>query len=188
MYAYLKGILTHSSSRHVILETCGIGFFVQIPVSLFSKLPPLGSTFTLHTSYIVREDSQTLYGFSSLEEKQLFEDLIGISGIGPKTALSLVGHMQIADFQAAIQANQVQLICKIPGVGKKTAERLVMELKDKVSSKNIHTNPLFDDVASALANLGYSPQAVEKAVKKILNHEEKPTELGDLITLALRLI
>jgi len=197
MYAYIKGPLIESTPQSVVIEAQGIGFLLLIPLSLFGKLPSIGSVVQLFTSHIVREDSETLYGFLTRDDKKFFEELVAISGIGPKTALGLVGHMPIAELHLAIQGNQVQKICKVPGIGKKTAERLIVELKDTIKKKfikaiepgfeNAHSSVL-DDATSALVNLGYNPALVEKTLQAISKQEKAPTELSALITAALRAI
>jgi Holliday junction DNA helicase RuvA len=198
MYAYIKGTLVESSPHHAVLESAGIGFHIHTPLSLFSKLPPAGSSLLLHISLIVREDAHTLYGFFAKEEKQLFEQLIAISGVGPKTALCLIGHMPSHDLYSAVHNNQVQKLCKIPGIGKKTAERLIIELRDKKftssslpsqsHSFSTEAPSLLDDATSALLNLGYNPAQVEKTLALILKQQEAPLDLSTLITKALRVI
>ena len=119
MYAYVKGNLVHASPLHVILETHGIGYRLSTPVSIYEKLPVLGTEVLLYTSLQVREDSQTLYGFINEEEKNLFEMLLGVSGIGPKTALALIGYLSMGDFQTAVHERNLAVLCKVPGIGKK---------------------------------------------------------------------
>lgn len=199
MYAYIKGILIQSTPSQVIIETQGIGFSLLIPFNNFSKLPALGQPAALYTSFVVREDSQRLYGFLTQNEKELFEELIDVSGVGPKTALGLVGHMDVYDLQTAIQLGQVQTICKIPGIGKKTAERLIVELRDKIKHK-AHLLPqgnspereaisnVTEDATSALLNLGYNHSQIQKAIKLTMSKLDKKPELATLITSVLRII
>jgi Holliday junction DNA helicase RuvA len=190
MYAYIKGILVHATPSSVILDTQGVGWQLLIPFSHFAKLPPLGQPLQLFTTFIVREDSQRLYGFLAEPERTLFEDLIAISGVGPKTAIGLVGHMDLYDLQTAIQQGQPQRLCKIPGIGKKTAERLIIELRDKISLKYAaplpKRNATIADATSALLNLGYNAPAIQKAIQQIPPAEE--LELSTLITSILRII
>lgn len=197
MYAYIKGTLTESSPQHTIIETAGVGFYIHTPISLLSKLPHLGETLLLHTSFITREDSQTLYGFIDRQEKELFEKLIAISGVGPKMALALIGHMPLSDLCLAVQNHEVAKLCKIPGVGKKTAERLIIELRDKLlkiapsdTAPTLPSQPnvpsTVSDATSALVNLGYPAAQVEKALTKIMEGHDEPPELSSLITKALR--
>jgi len=199
MYAYIKGILIQSTPSQVIIEAQGIGYSLSIPFNNFSKLPQVGQSVLLHTTFVVREDSQRLYGFLTLNEKELFEELIDVSGVGPKTALGLVGHMDVYDLQTAIQQGQVQIICKIPGIGKKTAERLIVELRDKIKHKK-HLLPqgnvlererisgVTEDATSALLNLGYNHSQIQKAIKLALSKLDPEPELATLITSVLRVI
>jgi holliday junction DNA helicase RuvA len=196
MYEYIKGTLIEATPSKAIVEVQGLGYHLFIPFNNFSKFPTVGSLVTLYTSFVVREDSQKLYGFLTRHERDLFENLLGISGIGPKTALCLIGHMQIYDLQAAISEGNTQVICKIPGIGKKTAERLIVEMRDKItremqatSAQNSHEEegPISDAV-SALIHLGYHRTQAQKAIKMALSDLQSEPELAQLITAALRCI
>jgi Holliday junction DNA helicase RuvA len=198
MYEYIKGTLIESTPSKAILETQGIGYSLLVPFNNFSKFPPLGSMVTLYVSFVVREDSQKLYGFLTQHERDLFENLLNVSGVGPKTSLSLVGHMEIHDLQTAISQGNTQLICKIPGIGKKTAERLVVDLRDKIKKgmyQSTETRLLSNiteekgavtDAISALINLGYNSSQAQKAIKAALDKTSGEPELAKLITAALR--
>jgi Holliday junction DNA helicase RuvA len=199
MYAHIKGILTEMAPCEVTLETQGIGFRLLTPLSLFSKLPPIGSSVLLYTSFIVREDGHYLYGFLSKADKILFEELIAVSGVGPKTALALIGHMAASDLEQAIQEKNITLLCKIPGIGKKTAERMIVDLKDKFKKKLMHSDTLNrsternvtlieEDALSALLNLGYASVQAQKALSHVLDRSQKEIGLAELITSALRVI
>ncbi len=200
MYEFIKGTLVEASPSKAIVETHGVGFCLLIPFSHFSKLPPQGGSVTLFTSLVVREDSQKLFGFLTQHERDLFDTLTEISGIGPKTALCLIGHMEISDLQVAISQGNTALLCKIPGIGKKTAERLVLEMRDKVKKglgKPSSLHPLIDgdkeqgvvaDAISALINLGYNTTQAQKAVKAALSKVQGDPELAKLITSALRAV
>ena len=131
MYAFIRGQLTHLSTGSLVLENQGIGYKILIPVHTAFHLLELGKEILLYTSFVIREFSHTLYGFLHVDEKELFESLIDISGVGPKLALSLVGHLSIPALQTIVIKEDVQALCKIPGIGKKTAERLLVELKGK---------------------------------------------------------
>ena len=194
MYAYLKGLLIESTPSHVIVETQQMGFYLHIPAHTFSQLPSIGQEIKLFTSFIVRENAQTLYGFLTRGEKQLFEALLEVSGIGPKLALSLCGHLPLNDLLGAITRNDIPLLTKVPGIGKKTAERLILDLRDKVSSLFIHSpieyqiaqpDQKTDDALSALVHLGYNQATAQKALQKSLK-EFPDLPLGELITAALR--
>jgi Holliday junction DNA helicase RuvA len=199
MYEYIKGTLVEATPSKAIVETQGVGFCLLIPFNNFSKLPDIGKSVTFFTSFIVREDSQKLFGFLTRHERDLFESLIEVSGVGPKTGLCLVGHMEINDLQAALSQGNIQMICKIPGIGKKTAERLVVDMRDKVkkgmNSASDHflqgsnaEQGVVADAISALINLGYNTAQSQKAIKAALAKTQGEPELADLITTALRSI
>ncbi|MBI5345712.1 MAG: Holliday junction branch migration protein RuvA [Chlamydiae bacterium] len=189
MYEHIKGQLILADNSKVVIEANGIGYKIFIPLSSFAKLPNIGSDLLIYVVLIVREDAHTLYGFLSKEEKELFELLINISGIGPKTANNLIGHIDFENFQQAIANNDTRLISKVPGIGKKTSERLVIELKDKfknfVKISNTSTNTTLFDAINALINLGYNPMQAQKAAR-LAYEENKETSLSNLITSALR--
>lgn len=199
MFEYISGALKEASPTKAIVDVHGIGYLLLIPFNNFSKLPALGSSVTLYTTFVVREDAQKLYGFLTSQQRDLFESLIEVSGIGPKTGLALIGHMEIPDLQAAISQGNTILISKIPGIGKKTAERLIVEMRDKMK-KGFHSSaahPLqpseegigvVADALSTLINLGYHPAQAQKAVKAALAKSSGEPELAKLITAALRLI
>lgn len=196
MMEYIKGILTSSSLEKTIVEVGGIGYRISIPLSNYTKLPKIGEPLQLFLSTVIREDSQKHYGFLTLEERDLFEVLTQISGIGPKTALSLLGHLEAPDLQLAISSSDVQSICKVPGIGKKTAERLIIEMRDKVqknpiakisipSHRSSHTSTA-QDALSALINLGYQPALAQKAVYATLEEVNEDADLAVVITTSLK--
>jgi holliday junction DNA helicase RuvA len=191
MFEYIVGALTEAFPTKAIIETGGIGYAVNIPLSTYKKLPNIGSEVKIYLSLTIREDAHLLYGFFSKEERDLFLSVCEVSGIGPKTALSLIGHLEAADLYMAISQSQVSVLCKIPGVGKKTAERLVVELKDRIKVKNSPTSSLpkenstSGDAISALINLGYNAIQAQKAVRSVLESKSS-AGLSELITSALR--
>lgn len=198
MYEYIKGKLIEATPSKAIIEAGGVGFCLLIPFNNFSKLPGTGESVLLFASFVVREDSQKLFGFLTRHERDLFESLIEVSGIGPKTALCLVGHMEIGELQGAISQGNTQRICKIPGIGKKTAERLIVEMRDKIK-KGIGAafspaevvgaeQGVVADAISALMNLGYNNSQSQKAIQAALAKAEGEPELAKLITSALRSI
>lgn len=199
MYAYIRGKLSYSSPSQVTLETNGVGYQIFIPANLFTRLPQIGEESLLYTSFVVRELSQTLYGFSEAIERDFFEALLNVSGIGPKTALNLIGHMALVDLQQAISDGNIPLIVRVPGIGKKTAERLIIELRDKMaafapsttSPANMHSvagphAQKVSDAMNALVHLGYNQVNAQKAIKKSLNDLPESINLADLITHALK--
>lgn len=196
MYAYLKGTLIESSPSFVTLEVQGIGFLVSITPHTFNRLGQIGEEARLFTSFIVRENSQALYGFLSAPEKTLFEALLDVSGVGPKTGLALTGHLTPEEFFGAITRQDITLLSKVPGIGKKTAERLILDLKDKTKSLMAHSPQEFQvsahfdqtsqDALSALINLGYSSSIAQKAITKTVKDSAETLSLGQLITFALK--
>lgn len=199
MYAYIKGQLQHADAQYAVLETNGVGYKIFIPGNLFSKLPHMGETIILHTAFVVRELSQTLYGFLTVNERDLFEILLNVTGIGPKTALNIIGHLSLQDLQGAILSGDIFTISKVPGIGKKTAERLIVEMRDKAASlltpdpSSLAVHSICDpqsrqvrDALSALTNLGYNQGVAQKAIKKTLSDLPEGIDLATLITTALK--
>ena len=178
MIAHLKGTILEKHPNQVVLDAGGVGYDVQIPVSTYTALPDAGAAFALRIHTHVREDAIQLFGFATPEEKTVFERLISVSGIGPKLAVTVLSGLATPELIAAIRTGDVQRLVRIPGVGKKTAERMVLELKDKLiaveaSSKGGQPadaasllSPLERDVLSALLNLGCSRPAAEEAINK----------------------
>ncbi len=166
MIGHLRGTILEKHPNQVIVEATGVGYEIQIPISTYTSLPDAGAAVSLRIHTHVREDALLLFGFSTQEEKAVFERLISVSGIGPKLAITVLSGLPTADLVAAIRNGDVQQLVRIPGVGKKTAERIVLELKDKLLSigqaaKGILAGagaPAFSilerDVLSALQNLG----------------------------------
>ncbi|MCU1269001.1 MAG: Holliday junction helicase subunit RuvA [Acidobacteriaceae bacterium] len=174
MIAHLRGKLLARRPNQVIVEAMGVGYDVTISVPTFSELPPAGGEVALHIHTHVREDQIALYGFQRAEEKHLFEKLISVSGIGPKLAITILSGMPTDEMTAAIRGNDVARLTKIPGIGRKTAERMVLELRDKlppVGTDQVHVVPSLsavqEDVLSALVNLGYQRATAEKALASV---------------------
>jgi holliday junction DNA helicase RuvA len=174
MIAHLRGKLISRHPNDVIVETMGVGYDVTISVPTFSELPPAGSEVALHIHTHVREDQIALYGFLRPEEKQLFEKLITVSGIGPKLAITILSGMPADEMSCAIRGNDLVRLTKIPGIGRKTAERMVLELRDKLplaGTDQVHVVPSLsatqEDVLSALVNLGYQKASAEKALGSV---------------------
>jgi Holliday junction DNA helicase RuvA len=174
MIAHLRGKLISRHPNQAIVETVGVGYDITISVPTFSELPPAGGEVSLHIHTHVREDQIALYGFLRFEEKQLFEKLITVSGIGPKLAITILSGMPAEEMVNAIRGNDIARLTKIPGIGRKTAERMVLELRDKlppVGTDQVHVVPSLsavqEDVLSALVNLGYQRVAAERALTSI---------------------
>jgi Holliday junction DNA helicase RuvA len=170
MIAHLRGRLLSKEPNRAILEAGGVGYDVTITIPTYSELPALGAEVGLHVHTHVREDALALFGFLQIAEKQLFEKLISVSGIGPKLAITVLSGMSTEFLVAAIRGNDVAALTRIPGIGKKTAERMVLELRDKVqalpAAAAAAASPVEQDVLSALVNLGYQSAVAEKAVAK----------------------
>lgn len=171
MIAHLRGRLISKHPGQAIVDVAGVGYDVTISIPTFSELPSAGSEVSLHIHTHVREDAIALFGFLRPEEKQLFEKLITVSGIGPKLAITILSGMATADMVGAIRANDYARLTKIPGIGKKTAERMCVELRDKLDSfgeaapvKSV--SAVEEDVISALTNLGYQRAQAEKSVER----------------------
>jgi holliday junction DNA helicase RuvA len=171
MIAHLRGKLLSKHPNQAIVESCGVGYDVVITVPTFSELSQLGSEVALHIHTHVRDDAIALYGFLRPEEKSLFEKLITVSGIGPKLAITILSGMPTDEMVGAIRGNDVARLTRIPGIGKKTAERMVLELRDKLPPTGAEAvtaipslSAVEEDVLSALVNLGYQRPAAEKAL------------------------
>ena len=169
MIAHLRGKLISKHPNQAIVEAGGVGYDVAISVPTFSELPSVGSDVALHIHTHVREDAIALFGFLRADEKQLFEKLITVSGIGPKLAITILSGMPTSDMVGAIRANDHARLTRIPGIGKKTAERMCVELRDKLEGFGAQqavaaVSAVEEDVISALTNLGYQRTLAEKAV------------------------
>lgn len=178
MIAHLRGLLLHKSPNQAILECGGVGYDVAISVATFSDLPAEGKEARLHIYTKVAEDVLALYGFAQLQEKRLFERLLTISGIGPKLAITVLSGIDATRLVAAIRAGDHATLVRIPGIGKKTAERVVLELKDKLdelATAPEETTPghgeAGDDALSALINLGYPRPVAQKAIETAIKND-----------------
>jgi holliday junction DNA helicase RuvA len=198
MITFLDGVLVETLPTHAVVEVHGVGYHLQIPLSSYEKLPPAGQRIKILTHLVVREDAHLLYGFASAAERDLFRLLVAhVSGIGPKTALDVLSGMTVGAFKAAVVANDAKALARIKGLGKKSAERIIVELKDKVgvaaaweaasaahapSPQEVQIN----DAVLALISLGYKQVDAHKAIKAV--HEEKGAELSseELVRQALR--
>ncbi|CAB5672450.1 Holliday junction branch migration protein RuvA [Comamonas aquatica] len=188
MIGKLTGSLLEKNPPQVLVDCHGVGYEVQVPMSTFYNLPALGEPVSLLTHFIVREDAQLLYGFATAQERQTFRELIKVSGIGPRMALSLLSGMTIEDLVQAIALQEVGRLVKVPGIGKKTAERLLLELKGKLGDAVVGTaaaqvqNDAQSDILQALLALGYSDKEAAASLKAL------PADVGvsEGIKLALK--
>jgi holliday junction DNA helicase RuvA len=197
MIAHLRGTLLEKHPNLLTVDVGGVGYEVMIPVSAFSSLPDAGSEVRLHIHTHVREDALVLFGFVSPTDKALFEKLITVSGIGPKLAITTLGGLTAPDLAAAIKSGSLEILTRIPGVGKKTAERMVLELRDKLDSlpgaakSTTPAKSAFseaeEDVISALSNFGATRAAAEAALGKARSAAES-NEFDALFRRALKLV
>jgi Holliday junction DNA helicase RuvA len=177
MIAFLRGEVFEKHPNRLIVDVAGVGYDVQVPLSTFYTAGDPGSEIALRIHTHVREDQLSLYGFATALELNMFERLIAVSGIGPKLALSVLSGIETRDLVGAIQRNDLARLTGIPGVGKKTAERMCVELRDRLpkamAASDAPASPgdaLRDDLVSALVNLGYHRQAIDKSLDKLVNH------------------
>jgi Holliday junction DNA helicase RuvA len=196
MIAFLEGRILSKSPEYIIVSVQGIGYQVAVPLSSFYELPAIEQGVRLHIYTHVRQDAIQLFGFLTAEEKEIFLLLLGVSGIGPKVALNILSGISSLELSQALLAENSARIQRIPGVGKKTAERIVLELKDKI--KKLTPGPLpslvrkseeegpWEDALSALVNLGYPKAVAEKVLGQIKNQTEESISLEDLLRMALK--
>ena len=186
MIGRITGILAEKSPPQLLIDANGIGYEVDVPMSSFYNLPGLGERVTLLTHFIVREDAQILFGFLTHEERATFRQLIKISGVGPRTALSILSGLSVSELAQAVSRQEGARLIKVPGIGKKTAERLLLELKDKlgdgISAVQRPRDPASTDILQALLALGYSEKEAAASLKSL------PPDIGvsDGIKMALR--
>lgn len=194
MITFLKGRLVESNPTHITVEIHGVGYELLIPVSSYDRLPPPGESVHIRTHLVVREDAHVLYGFITAEERTLFRQLINaVSGIGPKIALNVLSGMSVADFHQAVAAGDVTALARISGVGKKTAERMVVELKDKLAPKTSALtgipavpNHVLQDAIQALAALGLRPPEARDMVAAAARQLGEKARVEDLVRVCLK--
>ena len=199
MIAHLRGTLLQKHPNQVIVDVQGVGYEVAIPVSAYSSLPDPGAEVRLHIHMHVREDALLLFGFITPADKMLFEKLISVSGIGPKLAITALGGLTAPELASAIRSGSLEQLVRLPGVGKKTAERMVVELRDKLEMIGLPAqaaatagaasqfNPVEEDVISALANFGVARAAAGDAVNKARSTAQ-PNDFDALFRRALKLV
>jgi Holliday junction DNA helicase RuvA len=198
MIGRLTGILLEKQPPHLLLDVQGVGYELDAPMSTFYKFPALGQLVTLHTHMVVREDAQLLYAFVEKRERDIFRELIRLNGVGPKLALALMSGLDVDELVRAVQAQDTSALVRVPGVGKKTAERLLIELRDRLKAWEALPGtfkPLASeggvqapasqtsDAVSALISLGYKPQEASRAVAAV---EEDGMSSEELIRRALK--
>lgn len=196
MISFIKGNLEVKAPKQIIIATDTVGYSINIPFSTFEKLPEVGIETKIHTYLHVREDALLLYGFFTIEEKQAFELLLSVTGIGPKIALDVLSGISVVNFKSAILNKNVSAFDGISGVGKKTAERIILELKDKVINLKVdvqdaESSVIFDtsvkqDAISALIALGYVPASVKNVMSNLEKELDEKATVQDIIKSALR--
>ncbi len=198
MIAFLKGILADRNVQHCVIDVNGVGYEVQIPTSDIEQLPPFGEALTIHTWHIRRDDGELLFGFLNTEDRQLFKILIGVSGVGPKAALAVISGLSKKQLEEVVAEQDASLLSKLPGIGKKTAERLLLELKDKFkvevnAARGLkgETREAYGDAMEALATLGYPLVQARVALQKVVDQELPSIEEGkdrvaEMVRLALK--
>lgn len=190
MIGRLSGILLEKNPPQILLDVQGVGYELDVPMSTFYNLPALHEKVVLHTHFVVREDAQLLYGFATGEERIAFRQLLKISGVGPKLALSVLSGLSLGDLSMAVANKDAGRLTKIPGVGKKTAERLLLELQGKFTATGAGTSSVTpasssaSDIVNALQALGYNDKEADWAAKQL----PKETNVSDGIRQALKLL
>jgi Holliday junction DNA helicase RuvA len=201
MIGRLRGILLEKQAPDILLDVHGVGYELQAPLGTVVRLPPIGQEVVLHTHFAVREDAQQLFGFWTREERELFRTLVKVSGVGPKLALAILSGMDADEFVLCVQRNDTSALVRIPGVGKKTAERLIVEMRDRlrewrpdlaaargsVAAPDIVAagrNRMLADAESALIALGYKPQEAARAISAAQGDDVATSE--ELIRRALK--
>ncbi len=197
MYAYVSGTLADKKPTEAIIEAAGLGYRLLIPASSFEKLPAVGQPAKLVTAFVVREDAMTLYGFATEPEKTAFETLTAVSGVGPKLALAALSAMSPSELRDTVVSGDAAMLTRVPGIGKRTAERLVVELRDKFAGMDgLDAGGALggdgaaadarSDARSGLEALGLSRAEAEKRLRKVLRAHPGTQSAEDLIRLALR--
>jgi Holliday junction DNA helicase RuvA len=193
MISRLKGVVLEKSPTRIVLEVNGLGYEIHIPVSTFEKVPAIGERTQLFTHLHVREDLLQLYGFWDESEKKMFQLLISISGVGPRMALGVLSGISVDSLSHAVTNNNISVLTQIPGVGKKTAQRLVMELKDKLGQGVEVVQPpggipidIIDEAITALVSLGYRQGDAQKIINQVIRKEKQVPSIELLIKKALQ--
>lgn len=199
MYAYIKGVITDLSEDNLVLECNNIGYNIRIPLSVAQRLPGIGATVKIYTYTSVREDAFNLFGFLSKDDLEIYKKLITVNGIGPKGALSILSAMSADDLRVAILSGDAKAISKAPGIGNKSAERIILDLKDKIqisgvssdsdvalTSGSVLNSDARNEALEAMTSLGYSPSEALKAVKQVNITEDMDS--GAILKLALKAV
>ncbi len=197
MIAYLEGKLVEKNPTHLILEVNGVGYSIDIPVSTYSNVGEAGQTVRVLTCQQVREDELKLFGFSTKPEKELFELLINVNGVGPKLALSILSCVPVEEFQRSVLKEDLDVLTAISGVGKKTAQRLIVELKEKLGKLYLGEKrepeeeepalyPAHEEAILALVSLGYTKPDAKRALERVVKEDKEALPVEELIKRALK--
>lgn len=195
MISYVSGKLVERTAAHVVVDVHGVGLALHIPASSFDALPPIGDPVKLLTYHYVREDSMQLYGFATVGERRLFESMLAVSGIGPRLALAALSALDAQELRRGIMSGDATLLTRIPGVGRKTAERLVVELRDRFAQVDLDDSSRAGtktdgsarlDALAALESLGLNRGAAEERIRRVLRDHPSLETAEQLIKLALR--
>ncbi len=191
MIAHIRGLLEEKDPTRVVIEAAGVGYELFIPLSTYEKLPHLGEEVKLLAAHIVREDDEILFGFATAGEREMFSLLVSVSGVGPKIALAILSGSSLSELSLAISSGNFKRLSSIKGVGKKTAEKICVELKDKVSAFSVSArgdetaSPILRDAALALAALGFTEQAASELVAKVMEANPELKDVEAVIRKAL---
>ena len=193
MIGRLKGLLIESAPGQLLIDVGGVGYEVEISLTTYVQVLETEGPVTVHTHLVVRDDAHLLYGFASIGEREMFRTLIKVNGVGPRMALGILSGLDSASFPRAVTGNDVKALTALPGVGKKTAERLIIEMRDKVDAFDVSgldnpstmTKNVIEDAESALIGLGYRPQEAARAVSRVRDPAE---DVESLIRQALKLL
>ena len=188
MIGFLRGTVDEKQAPHVVIDVNGVGYDVETPMSSFFNLPALGETVSLRTHLVVREDAHVLYGFLTEQERALFRSLIKVNGVGPKVALGILSGVSVSDFCLWVSDSNVAALVRLLGIGKKTAERLVIDMRDRLPEGTVTTTPpplgvltqktsAIEEAISALVALGYKPQDAEKRARAVASDDASSEQI-----------
>lgn len=198
MIGQIRGILVAKTPPEIHLEVGGITYEVQVPMSTLYQLPEIGQKLVLHTHFVVREDAQLLYGFYDAKDKAMFRALIKVNGVGPKLGLAILSGMEVDDFVRTVRNNDVATLVNMPGIGKKTAERLIVEMRDRLAEWEVTAtggaankagsaaSTVTRDAETALVSLGYKPMQAARAIAQVIKDNPGIANSEELIRLALK--
>lgn len=202
MIGRLRGVLAEKQAPDILVDVLGVFYELQVPMSTIYQLPALGQDVVLHTHMVVREDAQLLYGFFSQHERRMFRSLIKVSGVGPKMALAILSGMAVDEFVKTVRVNDIAGLTRMPGIGRKTAERLIVEMKDRLDEWSVESEApdfggggqeqlpterqLSQEAETALVALGYKPAEATRIIAKALKADPTLTRSDELIRQALR--